>query len=66
MGGTDLTHVNVTERGKRGGKPNISLTLSPFGRGLVKSTFLLLEEGDSTEEKEATIFGQLAGDARNW
>jgi hypothetical protein len=34
------------------------LTLCPCGRGWVKSTTF-----DSTEEEDATIFGQLAGDA---
>ena len=57
VGGIDLTHCHVTERGNSGGRPNISLTLCPCGRGWVKSTTF-----DSTEEEEATILGQLAGE----
>jgi hypothetical protein len=66
VGGIDLTHFHVTESGNSGGRPNISLTLCPCGRGWVKSTtFFLLLVGDSTDEEDATIFGQFAGDAIN-
>mmetsp|Transcript_4094 Transcript_4094/g.8538 ORF Transcript_4094/g.8538 Transcript_4094/m.8538 type:complete len:195 (+) Transcript_4094:158-742(+) len=61
------TQVHVTVRGSRGGKPNISVTLSPFLRGL--STAFVLPPGErgsagSTPKEEATMEGQFVGVAR--
>ena len=63
--GTDLTHSQVTDKGKRGGRPNSSSTLSPIFKGLLTS--FSVEDTFFTEWEDATMRGQFVGVAtKEW